>query len=353
MAHRVAVLMPNWVGDAVMCTAALRVLRLAQPSATILGIMRPVIAETLAGTDFFDEVLPYDPRHAEVHLRFWSVARRVRQWKASWFFCFPNSIRATLLACFSGASKRWGWAGGLRRWCFSSEARTVQRGSRQNPVSAVDYYLSIVRSAGLPADSRSLSLATRPRDEVAADEALRRLGFNRPRPMLALNPGAAYGPAKCWPPESFAALARQWVQHFDSYVLVLCGPSEQRLAAGIERLARHPHVRSLAGFEPDMGRTKSCIRRARLMVSTDSGPRHIAAAFGVPVVTLFGPTDPRWSENYHPLEEKLTLDLPCQYCARRHCPLEHHRCMRDLTVERVWPVAVRLWQLRLPEVQAS
>ncbi|GIW92316.1 MAG: ADP-heptose--LPS heptosyltransferase [Pirellulaceae bacterium] len=350
--QRIGVLMPNWVGDAVMATPALSALRGFYRSAQIVGIMKPVIAELLAGSELFDHIVPYDPRNPNERYRFWAAVWTTRAWKLDQFFCFTNSLRASLFAALSGARQRWGWSGGVRRFLFCRGAVAVKRGTPREPVSAVDFYLSIVRTAGIDAERRPVFLATRPKDEVAADEALRRLGLDD-RSLLVLNPGAAYGPAKMWPAEYFAALARRWVHQFPSNVLVLCGPNERDVAFQIERLAGDDRVRSLASFEPDLGRNKACLRRARLVISTDSGPRHIAAAFGVPTVVLFGPTDPRWSENYHPWQRVVSLKLPCQYCARRTCPLKHHRCMRNLTVEQVWPTAVELWHARQTSTRAS
>lgn len=350
---RIAVLMPNWIGDAVMATAALHALRQHFRGAFILGVMKSVIAELLAGTSFFDDRVFYEPGALQESHRFWSAVRRVRQLRPDMIFCFTNSLRAGLFCWLSGAAARIGWRGGVRRWLFMPTELPIQRGTPAKPLSALDYYLSIVRAAGVAVKDRRMHLATRPRDEVAADETFRRLGLVTTRPLLVLNAGSAYGPAKSWPSEHCAQFARRWADSFDSNVLVLCGPTERQAAAAIEAQANHSRVRSLAAFEPDLGRNKAIIRRARLMISTDSGPRHIAAAFGVPLVALFGPTDPRWSENYHTHEVKLRLGLPCQPCARRRCPLGHHRCMRELTTEQVWPAAVRLWSTLRAAADAS
>jgi len=88
--------------------------------------------------------------------------------------------------------------------------------------------------------------------------------------------------------------------------------------------------------------TKACVRRAGLMITTDSGPRHFAAAFGVPTVTLFGPTHVAWSETYVPKAVHLQKDVECGPCQQRVCPYEHHKCMRELTVDTVFHAAVDL-----------
>jgi heptosyltransferase-2 len=131
-------------------------------------------------------------------------------------------------------------------------------------------------------------------------------------------------------------LARQIVEQLDHDVLVLCGPGERDAAREIVARTASPRVFSLAAQTVSLGLTKGCLARCRLMVSTDSGPRHIAAALGKPVVTLLGPTLPAWIENPSVRGPMLRSDLDCLGCGKRTCPLGHHRCMHDLTPQRVF-----------------
>jgi heptosyltransferase-2 len=108
------------------------------------------------------------------------------------------------------------------------------------------------------------------------------------------------------------------------------------MAALIEKLAGHERVRSLAGQELPLGLTKACLKRSRLLITTDSGPRHIAAALGRPLITLFGPTHPAWSDTHYDRDTPLQLAVDCGPCQQRECPLGHHRCMRELSVDLVW-----------------
>ena len=101
-------------------------------------------------------------------------------------------------------------------------------------------------------------------------------------------------------------------------------------------MSRHPRVFSLADQAISIGLTEACIRRSRLLVSTDSGPRHFAPAFDVPVITLFGPTDIRWSDTHSPKEVHLRVPVDCGPCHQRTCPLHHHRCMVGLDVDMVF-----------------
>ena len=175
---------------------------------------------------------------------------------------------------------------------------------------------------------------------AAADDVWRRHQLPSGDRVVVLNSSGAYGAAKLWPAEYSARLARRIATDDDLAVLVTCGPAEREMARQIVALADHPRVVSLADEPTSIGLSKACIRRSRMMVTTDSGPRFFALAFDVPVVSLFGPTDIRWTLTRHPREVCLQHTVPCGPCGQRTCPLGHHDCMRLLGVERVY-AAVR------------
>jgi heptosyltransferase-2 len=206
----------------------------------------------------------------------------------------------------------------------------------------VQSYLALAEAAGCPPEPPRLELATTADEESQADAAWQALGLRSDGRVIALNSSGAYGAAKLWPVEHFAALARQIAENDDHDVLVVCGPQERDIGRAIAVAAAHPRVVSLADQPLGLGLTKACLRRCRLTVSSDSGPRHVAAAFGRPVVTLLGPTTPIWIEN--PLVRAVNLQLPldCAGCYARKCPLGHHRCMRDLTPEMVHAAVAQL-----------
>jgi heptosyltransferase-2 len=186
-----------------------------------------------------------------------------------------------------------------------------------------------------------MRLATTAADDSAADAVWRQANFAAAPEVICLNPGAAFGSAKHWPAASFAQLAQALVDRRGSGILVLCGPTEQDLARQIVHLARRPGVHSLAGQPLSLGLTKACVRRADLLITTDSGPRHFAAAFDRPVVTLFGPTHIAWTETYYPRAIHLQKQVDCGPCQLRICPLDH-RCMKTLGAEEVYRAAAKL-----------
>jgi heptosyltransferase-2 len=232
-----------------------------------------------------------------------------------------------------------GYAGAL---LLTKRLARTHKHSTNAPVPTIDGYLYLAAAAGCPGGSRRFELATTADDEHAADTVWQQLGLPVGERVVLLNSGGAFGAAKHWPATHFAALARRIVRNGEYSVLVNCGPAERKIAHTIEQEAAHPRVVSLANHEHlPIGLTKACVRRSRLVVSTDSGPRFFAVAFGKPVVTLFGPTNPAATRTYYEHETCLSLGLECQPCMARECPLGHHRCLRELSVDSVYAAVER------------
>src|SRR5690606_8479387 len=146
---------------------------------------------------------------------------------------------------------------------------------RPVPRSAVDHYLEIAAAAGVTTTDKQVELATTPAEDAAADAVWRDFRLHETERVIVLNTGGAYGAAKSWPSEHFALLAKRIVRRFDASVLVICGPAERQAAAEIVRLAEHERVNCLAGRPTSIGLSKGCLKRADLVISTDSGPRHM------------------------------------------------------------------------------
>jgi len=334
---KIAIVLPNWIGDAAMATPALRAISERFGShAEIIGVMRPYVAEVLEGTTWLDSYALYDPKSADRSLGSWSLVRHLRSMKLDSVVLLTNSLRTGLIGRLSGARQRVGYVRNGRGVLLTDKLYQPRDGRKFTPISAVDNYLDLAKHLGCQSISRKLELATTRENEEAADRVWDKLGLSNGDGTIVLCPGSAFGSAKHWPTEYFAQLATRIVDTQGHNVLVSCGPAERENAREIARLANRDRVVSLADEPLSIGLTKACLRRSQLAVATDSGPRHLAAGFGVPTVALFGSTDPRWSINYNPREIRLNETVPCGPCAKRVCPLGHHRCMRDLRVERVF-----------------
>lgn len=343
----IGIVLPNWIGDVVMATPALRAVRERFADAHLVGIMRPYVGEVLAGTTWLDEQVVYSIKKRPRSLQVWRAGRALRKHQFDQVLLFTNSLSTGAMAWLSGAPERIGFAENLRGWMLTKRLIAPREHGRKLPRSAVDQYLEIAAAAGAPSNDPHVELALTAHEEALASDVWRKLNLRDAERVVVLNTGGAYGAAKSWPTEHFSLLAKRIVRKYNAAVLVICGPAERAAAAEIVRLADEPRVVSLADFPASIGLSKGCLAAADLVISTDSGPRHIAAGLDVPTITLFGPTDPRWSENYQAAAITLQEPVPCGPCGKRVCPLKHHRCMVDLHVDRVFAaVEDRLHQRR-------
>jgi heptosyltransferase-2 len=340
---RIVVFGPNLIGDTVMATPTLRALRMAFPAARVDLVLRPNVAPTLDGAPWIDEVVLCARKSRKPEHSTRALIRRLRANRYDLAILLPNSFRSAAQAWLGGCRRRVGYARGGRSLLLTDRlAPPVDARGRYIPFPAVEYYLALARHVGARAESTRLELFTTDRDREAADAAWTALGLSNARPVVCLNTGGAFGPAKSWPQAYFSTLARRLATEAHADVLVLCGPAERDAARAIVAGAGHPRVVSLADQPLSIGLSKACVERSALMVTTDSGPRHFAAAFGVPVVSLFGPTHIAWTRTNHPRAIHLQQPVPCGPCQQGICPEGHHRCMVELTPETVHRAALRL-----------
>jgi heptosyltransferase-2 len=189
--------------------------------------------------------------------------------------------------------------------------------------------LDVVAAAGFPERGTQLELFVTSEEQERAERALAARGIEPGEAIVALAPGASYGASKLWPAESFArvgeALAGDGLR-----VAILGAPEETALAARVAGAMRAPAA-NLAGAI-DLGATKAVLRRARVLVCNDAGARHVAVAFGVPAIVLFGPTSLEKTNLNLELVTALAADVECRPCYHRDCPIDH-RCMTRLRPE--------------------
>jgi heptosyltransferase-2 len=350
---RIGIFLPNWLGDLVMATPTLRAVRRHfGRESRVVGIVRPNLTELLAGTDWLDEQWAFDPRAKEPAVRRWALVERMRHERFDLVMLLTNSFDTALLTWLGGARRRVGYVRYGRGLLLTGRLYPQRSRGRVIPAPVVETYLRLAEAVGCPPEPPRLELATTEPEQQLAEEIWRRLGLRTDGRVIALNSSGAYGAAKLWPAEHFAELARRVADELDHDVLVVCGPNERQTAREIVRRADRRRVFSLADQRLGLGTSKACIRRSRLMVSTDSGPRHIAAAFGRPVITLLGPTLRTWIENPTVREVFVSVELDCLGCGKRVCPLGHHRCMRKLMPDRVYAEVVRLLEAE-QQVQAA
>lgn len=323
--NAILVFLPNWLGDAVMCTPALRALKKRYPEATITAAGKGASCAVLEGFPWVDRLLPLPERPGLTK----SLLLRspLRAGGAEMAVIFPHAFRAAWLACLSGASRRVGLDRGGRRFLLTQALARHRIDGKVVPRYTALEYLDIVALVGAVDDGQGLELAADP-NEVAAVRDLVDPG----RPLVGIAPGAAFGPSKRWLPERFAALADRLYQEHRAQCLLMTGPGEEETRDAVLGAAKTPLI-EYHGGAPSIARLKAAISCVDLMIGNDSGPRHIAIAFDKPVICIMGSTSPAYTHSLWERGEVLRIDVDCGPCQKPHC-ITDHRCMTGISVER-------------------
>jgi heptosyltransferase-2 len=335
--ERILVRLPTWVGDVIMATPVLRALRETWPRAEIVVEGRPALRQLVDGLPTFDRFVPDPGRGAGAVLR---RARGLRALACDWAILLPDSARAALAPALARIPLRIGYAREpLRRWLLTHPLAPPMQDGRRAALSMVERYLRIVRPLGCAEPPPGLDLWLAPKAVESAARRLARAGVAPGERLLIVTPGAAYGSSKLWPPASFAAACRALATRHGLRTVLAPGPGEEPIAAAIA--TETPDAVVLADPPTSLAELVALVDAAALLLTNDTGPRHMAVARGTPVVALLGPTDPRHTAHLLDRQRVLREDVPCSPCHQKVCPIDH-RCMTRLAPERVVAAAAEL-----------
>lgn len=349
-ACNILVVLPGPMGDAIMSTAALRLLRAALPNARITLLGDRTVCDVLAHNDWADEQMCFQTS-GDGRVRILATAGRLRRCGFDAAILLSNSFRSALPVRLAGIGTCIGYDRDGRRMLLTYAVRPFRLSGRYAPISMLDYYRhlmtrAVVHLGGEPPTAericdRNLQLFTSAEDHREADELLGRWRLPADSRLVMLVPAGAFGPSKFWPAERFAQLADRLARDGNE-VVVSCAPNdtERKIAERIVGACKSP-ICSLADERLSLGGLKALISRCRLIIANDTGPCHMAAAFGVPLVTLFGPTDPRWTATGYDKEIRLRANTDCPPCQRPNCS-QDHRCMLGIELDDVYDAACRL-----------
>lgn len=343
----ILVWLPNHVGDVIMATPALRALRHALPGVRWVTVARPAGADLLAGGPWAENLIVDRSAGRPRLAGLWRLRGQIAASGAQAGILFPNSFRSAALARLGGLKPLAGYRRDGRGWLLgvALEPQRDDRG-RRRPVPTIDYYLALTAAVGAEPQGRRMQLPVSEAEEGLARERLRQAGLDDGRPLVMLNPGAAYGPSKLWPADRYAAVADELIRRHGAGILINAAPNEREIAASVEAAMTERPGLNLAMGGNSLGLVKALARHCRLVITNDTGARHIAAAVGTAVVTLFGSTDPVWAQIDYPSERTLRHDVPCGPCQKKQCPLppgpDHHLCMKRITVDEVLEAAEAL-----------
>lgn len=341
---RLAIFLPNWIGDTCMATPALRAISKLPRIERMTLFGKPGPLAVLEETHFCREVVAYKPgSRGENVLSRRGVARYLRQQKYDTALLFPNSLSTALIAFFGKVPHRVGFARGGRSLLLSQAVSTAVSDTSNGPsyyswkvAPTIDYYLHLASQLGADSTNKQMELQASKNDLDKAKRLLEQVGFSLSRPLVLINNSAAAAISRLWADTSVQMLAQMLAKE-DIQVLMHASPADRQRMNQLAIDCGESNVQSMGIWDDlPLGLSRGLLSLANVVVSTDSGVRHMAVAFNRPVVSLFGSTSPMATRTYNVPESIFQLSLPCQPCGKKVCPLQHQRCMRELSPKAVF-----------------
>lgn len=315
---------PSWVGDMVMAQSLFIVLKQQYPDCRIDVLAPAWSLQLLQRMAEVHQAIPMPLGHGQFDLpgRV-RIGRGLRSHQYDQAFVLPNSWKSALIPFFAGIPRRTGYVGEMR-WGLLNDARMLDKSrltmTVQRFVALADHDISCYPFP---------KLAISPAQQQAVID---KFAVNNDTKILVLCPGAEYGPAKRWPIEHFAAVARY--MHQQGWQVWLLGSDKDKPVAEQINMLSEQVCRNFAG-STNLAEAVDLMSLVDVVVSNDSGLMHVAAALDKKLIALYGSSDPGFTPPLHPDAEIITLKLDCSPCFKRECPLGHTRCLTGIAPERV------------------
>lgn len=328
-ASHILIIGPAWVGDMVMAQSLFKLIKQKAPSTRIDVLAPQWTFSLLSRMPEVSQAIEMPVGHGALHLRArFALAKTLRTHHYDQAIVLPNSFKAALIPWFARIPKRTGWRGEFRYGVLND----VRQLDKKRYALMIEQFMAL----GVPAGEALPHPYPHPSFQLSPESQATTLAKHQPlwrgRPVLALAPGAEYGPAKRWPADYFAQAANQKIA--EGWDVWLLGSQKDRAITDHIQSLTDNRCDNLAG-RPVLAETIDLLSLASGLITNDSGLMHIAAALKKPVIALYGPTSPAFTPPLSDRATVLKLDLACQPCFARECPLGHSRCMRDLTPDNV------------------
>jgi heptosyltransferase-2 len=330
--QRILIRATNWVGDAVMSMPAFEAVRQNFPRSHITVLARPWVAPLYESHPAADEVIPYKRGYGywKDSSEFFRVIRTLRALHFDMAVLFQNAFEAALIARLAGIKIRVGYNTDGRGFLLS---HSVVRGKEVLKLHQVEYYLTFLRALCWEAPTRDPELIAGPESVSAVRALLLSKGIADQDLLVGISPGAAYGPAKRWPVERFAAIGARAMRDWGAKVVVI-GTEKEKELGQILSSSSAPGAVNLCGMT-GLGDALALIKRCQLFVSNDSGLMHVAAALKVPTVAIFGSTDSSATGPRGRNARIVKQDMECSPCLKPECTAGY-RCLLAVQPEDVW-----------------
>lgn len=319
----IIVRMPNWIGDLVMATPVLVDLRKAFPDATITAMCRTPLCELLKEEKAIDELYcftkPSNQFLRREDLR--NIIAKVEDGKHDVGILLTNSFSSAWWFWQGKVKRRIGYAAHLRRLLLTDSVPYVKE-------HQVLVYKRLLMTLNVPISDTAPRIIVTEKEVKESKELLYQRGYRDGKKIIGINPGAAYGSSKCWPADRFRALALKLLKETDATIVFFGDSSTKAICHGLPE-----RVINLAGVTK-LRELACLIKDCDMFVTNDSGPMHIAAAFGTPLVALFGSTDDMLTGPYGQSESVINKRVECSPCFKRKCPIDF-KCMNLISVDEV------------------
>ncbi len=319
---------PNWIGDSVLAVPAIESIQHRVPDVEVWMAGRAWVKDLFLSYPFIAGIVCLPDRLDLKRLH--QSSRTLKEYRFDAGLLLTNSFASALLFALAGIPERWGYATDGRGFLLT---RRIPPRSPAATVHQVEVYRALVSALGFDPIPPSLSIALEPQEILWAEDHLQALGAIPSRPLVAIHPGGHYGTAKRWPPDRFAALASLLQERNRAQIVIIGSSDEMPLAEAVAgNMEQAPMI--LTG-RTSLRQLAAVLSLATLCVCNDSGPMHVANALRIPVLALFGPTDPRATAPFQEPATYIQKPVACWPCAYRDCPFDH-RCMTSISVEDVY-----------------
>lgn len=337
--RNVLIWLPTPLGDAIMATPALRAFRGLFADARITFIAPEFTRQILSPSRFCDDWM-VPPKG------FLATVKTLNAHSFETAVLLKNSFSSALAVRLAGIGRRIGYARDGRSFLLTDKLTPLRTSSGGfHPLPMTDYYLSIPESLGGSVVSRTPELSVT--DECVQAVRQKVPAVNAQGPLVILVPGGAFGPSKLWPVQRYADLADKLTETCGATVILSIAPipEEIRIADAVCRQAAS-EVLHLGRTPLSGGELKALFSLADVVITNDTGPRHIAIALDKQIVTLFGPNNPQWTQTGHDKEIQIVGKAPCVPCDQPQCKQNQHLCMESITVESVLKAAAQFLEAR-------
>jgi len=327
----------NWIGDVVMTFPAIAAVRETLPRARITVLVKPWVADLVRMHPAVDEVMVYErPGRHEGIGGLWNLARELRARRFDAAILLQNAIEAAIIARLAGIPVRAGYSTDARGFLLT---HPVTRSGEIKKVHQTLYYLEMLEALGFRSSDRSARIVPAEQDRETARRRLGEYGIAGRRPIVGVAPGAAYGPAKRWFPERFAAVADRLIGTFSCPVLLFGGAGDRESTEAVQAAAQKAFI-DIAG-RTTLSETIALIACCDLFITNDSGLMHVAGALGVPTVAIFGSTNPVTTSPPGERSVIVRRAVDCSPCLKPECPTDF-KCMDLVSVDQVYNESIRL-----------